>query len=108
MAQLPYRMIRYVPTVLLGIGGTVLFIALIWWALVFSVVLQAEVLSLREAGICLFDTSGLCQAVASLCTRDHILNVRVYEPEVFWLAVTLIGAGTAAAFTRWIGPSRAM
>lgn len=108
MPRLTQKLVHRAPAILLGSGAVTLVIALIWWALVFGVVLQAEVLTPREAGICLFDTSGLCQAIASLCTRDHVLNIRIYEPEAFWLAVALIGAGTVAAFARRLGPSRVM
>ncbi|MGB3720419.1 MAG: hypothetical protein DIU63_10265 [Proteobacteria bacterium] len=107
MPRITQNLFRRAPAILLGIGAVTLVIALIWWALVFSVVLEAEVLTPREAGICLFDTSGLCQAIASLCSRDHVLNIRVYEPEAFWLAVGLIGAGTVAAFARWLRPRSA-
>lgn len=94
------RAINRAPAVLIGLGITALVAALIWWAMVFGVVLQAQTLSLREAGICIVDSSGLCQAIASLCTRDHPLNVRVYTPELFWAALGLIAAGLIAGSLR--------
>ncbi len=84
------------PAVLFGLGLTALIAALFWWGVVFGVVLQAEVLSPREAAICFIDSSGLCQAIASLCTRDHPLNIRVYSPELTWAALGLIAAGLIA------------
>ena len=95
-----HRALTRAPGLLLGAGLAALIGALIWWALVFGIVLRAETLSLREAGICIFDSSGLCQAIASLCTQDHPLNVRVYSPELFWVSLGLITAGLIAGSLR--------
>lgn len=93
---MPIRALARAPAVLLALGLAALIAALLWWGAVFGVVLQAEVLSAREAAICFIDTSGLCQAIASLCTRDHPLNIRVYSPELTWAAFGLIAAGLIA------------
>ena len=93
---MPIRAFSRAPAVLLGLGLTALIAALFWWGVVFGVVLQAEVLSPREAAICFIDSSGLCQAIASLCTRDHPLDIRVYSPELTWIALGLIAAGLIA------------
>jgi hypothetical protein len=97
---MPTRAMARVPAILLGLGVAALGAALVWWALVFGVVLSAHALSLREAGICIYDSSGLCQAIAAMCTRDHALNIRVYSPELFWLALGLIGSGLIAVVLR--------
>ena len=85
---------------LLGLGIAGLVTALVWWALVSEAVLSSETLSLREAGICIYDASGLCQAIATMCKADHALDIRVYSPELFWLAIALITSGLIATAFR--------
>ncbi|RAI43910.1 hypothetical protein CH341_11855 [Rhodoplanes roseus] len=59
----------------------------------FGIVVDAGVLSLREAGLCLVDSSGLCRAIAELCTRDHPFGIRVYSPELLWVGLAMAGPG---------------
>src|SRR5690606_22124975 len=93
---MPIRALARAPAVLLGLGLTALIAALLRRGVVLGVVLQAEVRSPRAAALCLSDSSGLSQALAPLCTRDHPLNIRVYSPELTWAAFGLIAAGLIA------------
>lgn len=93
IAVLPLRRWTRVPAGLVVLGLAVVAAAGTWWALVFGIVVSAGVLSLREAGQCLVDSSGLCQAIAELCTRDHPLGVRVYSPELLWAGLVSTGSG---------------
>lgn len=76
-----------------AIGVAVIVAALAWWALVYGIVVNAGVLSLREAGHCLVDSSGLCQAIAVLCARDHPFGLGAYAPELLWTGLGLTGSG---------------
>lgn len=79
------------------VGAAVLVAALVWWGLVYGIVVNAGVLSLREAGHCLVDSSGLCQAIAVLCTQDHPFGVRVYSPDLLFAGLWLTGPGLLIA-----------
>jgi hypothetical protein len=90
------RLARFAPALLLATGAGALVLALAWWALIFGIMIEASVLTVREAGWCLGDTSGLCRALATLCTEDHPLGLKVYAPELFWLSLALLAASGVA------------
>ncbi|BAS00753.1 hypothetical protein [Blastochloris viridis] len=68
-------------------------LAVTWWGLIFGLMIEAGVLTVREAGWCMGDTSGLCRALATLCTADHPLGLKTYSPELFWASLCLLAAG---------------
>lgn len=86
------------PGTVAALGLLAVVAALAWWAVVFGIVVNAGALSLREAGLCLVESSGLCQAIATLCTQDHPLGIRVYSP-----ALLLVGTGMAGGGLLGIG-----
>lgn len=90
------RLARLAPAVLMATGAGALVVAVAWWAAIFGLMIEAGVLTVREAGWCLGDTSGLCRALATLCTEDHPLGLKVYVPEMFWLSLVLLAAGVFA------------
>jgi len=91
--------------VLVGSGGLAILFALLWWALVFRVIVSARVLSLREATLCLIDSSGLCQAVVTMCTQNHPLGLRTYSPDLLLLGLALLVSGLAArGIEAWRAP----
>lgn len=85
------------PAAIAALGVLTIAAALVWWGLVYGIVVNAGVLSLREAGHCLVDSSGLCQAIAVLCTRDHPFSVRVYSPDLLFAGLWLTGPGLLIA-----------
>jgi hypothetical protein len=87
------QLARLGPTLLLAMGVAALAAALAWWGLIYGLMIEAGVLTLSEASWCMGDTSGLCRALATLCTQDHPLGLKVYSPELFWLALALLGTG---------------
>ena len=93
--------------VLVGSGALAIFLALLWWALVFGVVVSAGVLSPREAAICLINSSGLCQAVVALCTQSHVLGVKAYSPDLLLVGLALLVPGILVhAFESRLMPKR--
>ncbi|MBX6425806.1 MAG: hypothetical protein IRZ09_07800 [Variibacter sp.] len=96
---------------LLFAGVVSLALAAAWWGVTFRTALSTGLLSLREASLCMFDSSGLCEAVAAMCVQDHPLNIRAYSPSLLWIGLSLAGAGLLAGFTAspgsgWAGRRR--
>ena len=89
-------LLRLVPALLLAGGGVALVASVLWWASVYGLMVEAGVLSTREAVICFTDTSGLCRALATLCTQDHPLGIRVYSPDLSFFALAACGVGLLA------------
>lgn len=82
--------------ILLGTGAIAILLALLWWSLVFGAIVSAGVLSPREATVCLVDSSGLCQAVAALCTQSHAFGLKMYSPDLLLMGLALLLSGIVA------------
>jgi hypothetical protein len=87
---------RRLTALLVSSGGFAILLALSWGALVFGVIVAAGVLSPREAVLCLVDSTGLCQAVVTLCGQSHPMGVKTYSPFLLLLGLTLLVSGLGA------------
>lgn len=74
-------------------GGVFSLAALGWWWLIFSKVVEADYLSVRQAVTCIAGATDLCALAQALCTNDHLYGIRWYAPEAFWVASSLFVAG---------------
>lgn len=74
-------------------GGISALVALGWWWLIFSRVVEADYLTVRQAVTCIAGATDLCALAQALCTNDHLYGIRWYAPEAFWAAVAILIAG---------------
>ncbi|MCJ8150014.1 hypothetical protein [Shinella sedimenti] len=74
-------------------GGVFSLAAIGWWWLIFSKVVEADYLTVRQAVICIAGATDLCALAQALCTDDHLYGIRWYAPEAFWAAASLFLAG---------------
>lgn len=74
-------------------GGLSALIAVGWWWLIFSKVVENDYLTVRQAVTCLAGASDLCALAQALCTNDHLYGIRWYAPEAFWAAASILVAG---------------
>ncbi|UNK40378.1 hypothetical protein MNR02_17845 (plasmid) [Shinella sp. H4-D48] len=74
-------------------GGAFSLVAIGWWWLIFSKVVEADYLTVRQAVTCIAGATDLCALAQALCTDDHLYGIRWYAPEAFWAAASLFLAG---------------
>ena len=84
-------------------GGVFALLALGWWWLIFSKVVENDYLTVGQAVTCIAGATDLCSLAQALCTNDHLYGIRWYAPEAFWAAAAILVAGVLLS-TR---PSRA-
>ena len=84
-------------------GGVFALLALGWWWLIFSKVVEADYLTVRQAVTCIAGATDLCALAQALCTNDHLYGIRWYAPEAFWAAASILVAGVLLS----VRPSRA-
>ncbi|GLR54484.1 hypothetical protein KYK30_06945 [Shinella yambaruensis] len=84
-------------------GGVLAVLAVGWWWLIFSKVVENDYLTVRQAVTCLAGASDLCTLAQALCTNDHLYGIRWYAPEAFWAAASILVAGAILS----VRPSRA-
>jgi hypothetical protein len=71
--------------ILLAIGVSILFVAVIWWWLTYRDVIQYAYLSAREASVCLVGRSDICELARSLCNGAHPATFAKYWWGTFWI-----------------------
>jgi hypothetical protein len=96
---------RWLAGGLIGLGITALVVAAGWWWLVFGPVVRSALLSLPQAGSCLAVNSDICILAESLCRGAHLINIRHYSSELFWLGVALLGISPFAPIPAHWHPS---
>ncbi|RVL88346.1 hypothetical protein [Sinorhizobium meliloti] len=74
-------------------GAVVALLALGWWWLIFSKLVENDYLTVGQAVTCIAGTSDLCALAQALCTNDHLYGIRWYAPEAFWAAAAILIAG---------------
>lgn len=74
-------------------GCAFALLSLGWWWLIFSKVVEAEYLTVRQAVTCIAGATDLCALAQALCTNDHLYGIRWYAPEAFWAAASILVAG---------------
>jgi hypothetical protein len=77
------------------VGGVLVGLAVLWWALVFRTVVIYDYLSFPQATLCLGVSNSICELAMSLCSAKirHWLNVNWYSPQLLWVGVALVSAG---------------
>lgn len=80
-------------TGLAATGLLALVVAIAWWWLVYSRVVNGDYLTYREAAPCLFGSSDLCSLAQALCQTDHILGIKRYSAALLWAGLALTGLG---------------
>ena len=86
-----------------AVGGGFALLSLGWWWLIFSKVVEADYLTVRQAVTCIAGATDLCALAQALCTNDHLYGIRWYAPEAFWAAASILVAGVLLS----VRPSRA-
>ncbi len=81
------------PVGLIALGLLALFTAAAWWWVVYSQVVGSAALSVGEAAPCLVGTSDLCSLAQALCRGDHLLGIRRYSPDLFWIGIAATSLG---------------
>ena len=84
-------------------GGVFALLALGWWWLIFSKVVENDYLTVGQAVTCIAGATDLCSLAQALCTNDHLYGIRWYAPEAFWVAAAILVAGVVLSAR----PSRA-
>jgi hypothetical protein len=74
-------------------GGVFALLALGWWWLIFSKVVENDYLTVGQAVTCIAGATDLCSLAQALCTNDHLYGIRWYAPEAFWAAAAILLAG---------------
>ncbi|MCT7664844.1 hypothetical protein [Shinella kummerowiae] len=74
-------------------GAVSALIALGWWWLIFSKVVENDYLTVGQAVTCIAGATDLCSLAQALCTNDHLYGIRWYAPEAFWAAAAILVAG---------------
>lgn len=72
------------------LGGTLLMVAILWWASIFQQVIGNGYLSLPEVVICAAVSSGVCDLATSLCGKTHPLGLAWYSPLLLWASVAFL------------------
>lgn len=85
--------------ILIGLGGAVLFVAVVWWFAFYSVVVNelGRGKGWDEALVCLYSSSGGCAFISGLAKFG---GATPYEPIVFWVGVIILGIGLFLKFTQ--------
>ncbi|WP_411032737.1 hypothetical protein [Shinella sp. BYT-45] len=81
-------------------GGVFAIVAVGWWWLIFSKVVENDYLTVRQAVTCLAGATDLCALAQALCANDHLYGIRWYAPEAFWAAASILVAGVALSARR--------
>lgn len=79
--------------VITAAGGVFALLALGWWWLIFSKVVENDYLSVGQAVTCIAGATDLCSLAQALCSNDHLYGIRWYAPEAFWAAIAVLVAG---------------
>ena len=83
-----------------GAGLVALVLAIFWWWLVYSRVVNGDYMTYRDAAPCMIASSDLCSLAEALCRNDHVLGVRRYSAVLLWFGLALTGAGAIVASGR--------
>lgn len=82
-------------TACLAIGFLVMTLAVAWWWLTYQDVIQYAYLSTREASLCLFGRSTICDLARSLCRGAHPAVIIGYWWGTFWVGAIVVSASLA-------------
>jgi hypothetical protein len=80
---------------LLVASGLAVTLAVAWWWLVFSQLVENGTMNILDVAPCLARDSDLFSLAQSLCKGTHFLGIRQYFAEAFWLAAGLFGFAIA-------------
>jgi hypothetical protein len=94
---------RLLPRLLLSLGCSVLFLAVIWWWETYREVIGYAYISKTQAGICLISDRAICTLARALCRNAHPLALIDYPPAVLWLGTLLFSGGLFLAQRAWRG-----
>lgn len=83
--------VSYLAVAIAGVVSAL--IALGWWWLIFSKVVENDYLTVGQAVTCIAGATDLCSLAQALCSNDHLYGIRWYAPEAFWAAAAILVAG---------------
>ena len=85
--------------VLMGTGGVILGVAIIWWFSFYSEVVNelGRGKGWDDALVCLYSSSGGCAIISGLAKFG---GATPYEPLVFWVGIIVLALGVILKFTQ--------
>ena len=87
------------PAAIAVLGGLALALAIGWWWLVFSEVVDGAYITYGQAARCIAGTNDLCMLAEALCKSSHFLGIKRYSSELFWIGLAGVSAGLFLATT---------
>lgn len=81
----------------LQLAGLLAFlVAVAWWAVVYTKVVDGNYMSYAQAAPCALMTSDRCSLAQALCTSGHTFGIRRYSAVLLWTGVGLLALGLAS------------
>lgn len=77
-------------------GLLAVLVALAWWAVVYTKVVDGNYMSYGEAAPCALMTTDRCSLAQALCTTGHTFGIRRYSATLLWIGVGLAALGLLA------------
>jgi hypothetical protein len=80
-----------------SIGLVVVGAAIAWWVLLFPTVVENTGLTLGQALPCIASNSDICSLAMAICGGNHLLGIKHYSPDLFWVGAVLFSLSLIAS-----------